>query len=314
MSSETSNKTKHLLAKQRRQREKARARRDMETAKMRLTLSLRCKTISPQQPRVALPPRKPILRPMPSIDPVNEEKEAPLPPTNSQVYLDARKSALLIESYVKSLEAMLGLLVPKELNGVLLCYYFQFLPPYKLATNQIATVDEEQQILSTNGTGWLGRLSYVIFATPWNSGIHELRMQCIRDSGKAIGIGMVTNLAADTEHWLFDHSEGGLTYQVYSCKNSDSKPGIFRYREGKEEHVEHIEKPMSDGMVVSLQADFVNNTISYFFDGKQMGTPLSIEGSRTYYPAVAYNCGGKSQPTSNQKGSACAAYRLLLCA
>ena len=181
------------------------------------------------------------------------------------IYLNRTKSDLLINGYIKTIEREMNMIIPKPIIALFISFYCQILPPYVASPK--CHVDHIYQMFSTR-KGYSG-LNYVIFNAPWSKGKHELVFKCIHDNKVEIGVGLITNYTEDTvSGWIFHQPEAGITYQIYSCRRTAQKPGIFCYEVGKQKFVEHIDKPIKDGMVIAARVDLDEFSIKFYLNDK----------------------------------------------
>ena len=194
---------------------------------------------------------------------------------------------LLVKGYIRFIEHELKITIPGAIIKLFTIFYQKTIPPYKRYPGCI--FDEETGIFTSNGLENVKR-TYAIFDVPWNKGKHEIVFKCIEDNKFAFGIGILTNLNANTSRWLFDDAEGGITYQIYSCTGDKYKPGIYHFESGEERLFENIDEYITDGMIISVKVDLDEYTLNIYIDGQQKGKTIKVKENEIYYPAITYNC------------------------
>eukprot|EP01084_Bolivina_argentea_P145217 254578_1 len=206
-------------------------------------------------------------------------------------HLDEQQSNLLLFGYMRYYSSSIFNAIPDEIIMLCLSFYYQSLPPYRTESDKCIVLEKEK-IFSTTAEHPAFSVTFAIFTTPWNNGIHEISFECIHSAGSAIGIGIITNVNANCKQWLFDNCESKLSYQIYSCKNNISaEKAIYCFQNGKEKFKQDISNNktyITDGVVVSLKVDFTKWTITFYFNDTKVGKTVPIEKNKTYYPAIAY--------------------------
>ena len=199
-------------------------------------------------------------------------------------YLNRTKSDLLINGYIKRIENVMNIIIPQPIIALFISFYYYTLPPHRFDSKCIA--DEKNQIFSCQR-----HQTFVTFNTPWSKGKHELIFKCIKNTRSGFAIGLITNYNADPRfEWIFDNSEAGITYQIYSTRYpySCSNPGIYCFEFGKKTFFEHIDKRINNGMIMAVRVDLDEYSIKFYFDDEQQGKTINLKKDQIYYPAIAY--------------------------
>ena len=107
-------------------------------------------------------------------------------------HLNQRLSDLLVYGYVRRIATLKSRLnIPADVHCLIIKFYLQVLPQYRLH-NAHWHIDENQ-ILSVPRDHHAG---FVLFTVPWNSGVHEMELECLYDHTGSVSIGILSNAIA----------------------------------------------------------------------------------------------------------------------